>query len=86
MIPPMNKEKTAPLAQSLIKLEKLYEVGDYKQAKQLAKSLLDTHQPTGKERARIDKVLGAIKIDPAAVIAFVVTLGLMTYLFIKYST
>lgn len=82
----MNEEKTAPLGQSLIKLEKLYEVGDYKQARQLAKSLMDTHQPTGTERARIEKVMSATKTDPAAAIAFIITLGLMIYLFIKYGT
>ena len=86
MIRTMTEAQNIPTDKSLIKLEKLYNVGDYKQAKSLANSLLESHQLTDEEKARIQKVLAATRTDPAAIIAFALTFGLMMYLFIKYGT
>jgi hypothetical protein len=86
MIPAMSDDKTPALSNELTKLEKYYEIGDYRQAKVLAKTLRENYALTGREQERIDAVLNATKTDPGAIVAFVITLGLMLYLFVKYGT
>jgi hypothetical protein len=86
MIPAMSTEKTTSLSAEIKRLETLYEVGDYRQVKSLAKELIDTHAPKGDDRARIDKVLKAARTDPGAIVAFAFTLMLLMYLFLKYGT
>ena len=84
MIPAMNDPNKTSLSKALVKLEKLYEIGDYKQAKALAVELIKDHDPSPEDRKRIDAVLSATRTDPGAIVAFLVTFALMLYLYIKY--
>ncbi len=87
MIPAMSdKKRTSALSSDLARLETYYDIGDYQQAKALAKSLLDNDDLENADRKRIDKVLGAMKTDPGAIVAFVITFLLMLYLVIRYGT
>ena len=68
----------------IVRVEKLYDAGDYKQARKLARTLLAEGEMTASHRQRLEKVLAATGTDNVAVMAIVFTLCVLVFLVVKY--
>jgi hypothetical protein len=85
MIHPMSRQDDITIRSGLQKLNTYYEVGDYRQARRLARELLANHSPDEGDKERIDHVLIATRIDPVALGAIVFTIALLLHLFVVYA-
>jgi hypothetical protein len=65
--------------------ERLYEAGDYKQARALADGLLDAEWLEAGERDRLKRILSATRTDVGVVIAMAFTFCVLVFLVLKYA-
>ncbi len=66
------------------RIERLYEAGDYRTARALAAKLAGDDRLEAGERDRIDRVLAATGTDKAVVAAIAFTLGVLVFLVLRY--
>lgn len=64
---------------------KLYETGDYRDARRLAKQVIDDEQAGESEKGEARKILKATGSDPAVIAALIFTLGVFLYLIFRYA-
>lgn len=76
----MKSAETSEVARA----ERLYEAGDYREARRLAESALASGRSSAEERTRLMAVLRATGTDWAVVAALLGTLSLLVFLVIKY--
>lgn len=70
---------------NLVHVERLYEAGDYKEARRIATLALASDELGAEERRRFEAVLRATSTDKMVILAMLGTLGLLAYLVIKYA-
>ena len=81
----MSRDTKSTVASDIDKMDTMYDVGDFKRAREIAHEVLDTRGPEGIDRTRIDRVLTATKTDPIAIGALVFTVALLIHLFVLYA-
>ena len=64
--------------------ESLYSTGDFKAARSLARQILSADDASADHRASAGRILRSSGIDPAAVVVYGLSLGLLAYLLIRY--
>ena len=70
---------------NLVHVERLYDAGDYKEARRVATLALASDELGSEERQRLEAVLRATSTDKVAILIMLGTLGLLVYLVIKYA-
>jgi hypothetical protein len=65
--------------------ERFYQVGDYKQARALAKILIDDETLSHDDRKALERILRATGTDPVAALAILFTFCLLVFLVLKYA-
>jgi len=73
---------SAPRENTLEKAEKLYEVGDYREARRLASAIEGDDSLKAGERDRARRILEATRTDP---VALVFSCCLLIFLVLKYA-
>ncbi len=69
----------------IARAEQLIEIGDYRQAKSIGRELKPKIGEMGEDDAkRLKRILAVVGVDPAVVIGFAFTLGVIIFLFVKY--
>ena len=66
--------------------ERYIEAGDFRRARAIVQQLKKEREQleTG-ESERLEKIIRIVGIDPAVVIGFAITFGLIVYLFVHYA-
>ena len=80
-----NNESRAPSeAGPLAEAERLFEGGDFKKARSLARQALGSSSLNTEEQASAAQILKSSGVDPAAVVIFAISLGLFGFLLVRY--
>jgi hypothetical protein len=67
----------------LAEVERLYRVGDFRAARARCREILSSDAPAH-VRDRVDEILAATGIDPAAIAAFSLSIVVLIYLIVHY--
>ncbi len=84
MMPSMKRPPSNDTDSSLELLERLYRVGDYRQARALTRRLSKSADLSDKERSRVESVAASMRTDSGAIVAFVFTFLVLGYLVLKF--
>ncbi|MCP4606879.1 MAG: hypothetical protein GY847_41285 [Proteobacteria bacterium] len=65
--------------------ERLIRAGDYREARALARELKTANEKISKEdTARVERILAITGMDPFVIAGFLITFGIVVFLFMKY--
>ena len=81
MISPMNE----PIEKKIRKTEALYDVGDYKAARQLAIELDGDPVLEETDRTRVRRILKATQSDSVVIMAIIFSFLVLVFLVLKYA-
>jgi hypothetical protein len=76
---------TEPKTDEAARLDKLMNVGDYRDARQLARRMMENPDAmSAEEKASVDRVIKVTGRDPFVIGGFLLTLGVIAFLVVKY--
>ncbi|MDJ0763211.1 MAG: hypothetical protein QNJ97_09510 [Myxococcota bacterium] len=75
----------APTHEEIARAEQLVRIGDYREARRIAKqAAADRAALTPEDAAAVDRILTVTGIDPWVAGGFILTLGILIFLYVKY--
>ncbi len=73
------------IKKQIAQAERLIRIGDYRRGRELVKKAAAENKEMSKEDAiKVERILAITGMDPFVIVGFLITAGLIVFLFMKY--